>query len=72
MSICPSVCLSVCLYVCVSVFRMLQREVHFLGHMVTENDLKSDSAKIEAVATWPEPQNLREVRSLDGLCAWYR
>ena len=51
---------------------MLQREVHFLAHVVMDNDLKMDPAKIEAVATWPEPQNLKEVRSFVGLCAWYR
>ena len=31
-----------------------------------------DPAKVEAVATWPEPQNLKEVRSFVRLCAWYR
>ena len=31
-----------------------------------------DPAKIVAVATWPEPQNLKEVRSFVGLCAWHR
>ena len=56
----------------VSKCRMLQREVHFLGHVVSDNGLKMDPAKIEAVATWPEPQNLKEVRSFVGLCAWYR
>ena len=50
---------------------MLQLEVHFLGHVVSDNGLKMDSAKIEAVATRPEPQNLKKVRSFVGLCAWY-
>ena len=56
----------------VSKCRMLQRVVHFLGHVVSDNGLKMDPAKIEAVATWPEPQNLKEVRSFVGLCAFYR
>ena len=56
----------------VSKCRMLQREVHFLGHVMSDNGLKMDPAKIEAVATWPEPQNLKEVRSFVGLCAWFR
>ena len=56
----------------VSKCRMLQREVHLLGNVVSDNGLKMDPAKIEAVATCPEPQNLKEVRSFVGLCAWYR
>ena len=56
----------------VSKCRMPQREVHILGHVVSDNGLKMDPAKIEGVATWPDSQNLKEVRSFVGLCAWYR
>ena len=55
----------------VSICRILQREVKFLGHVVPENCLKIDSAKMEAVASWPEPQNLKDIRSFAELCEWY-
>jgi hypothetical protein len=32
----------------------------------------TDPAKIEAIKTWPEPQNVREVRSFLGLANFYR
>ena len=40
----------------VSKCRILQQEVHFLGHVVSDNGLKMNPAKIEAVVTWPEPR----------------
>ena len=32
----------------------------------------TDPAKIEAIKTWPEPQNVRKVRSFLGLANFYR
>ena len=40
----------------VSKCRILHREVHFLGHVVSDNDLKMDPAKTEVVATWLSPR----------------
>ncbi|KAE9623441.1 reverse transcriptase family protein, partial [Parasedimentitalea maritima] len=47
-------------------------EVAFLGHIVSAEGIKVDPAKIEAVATWTTPTNVKEVRSFLGLAGYYR
>ena len=48
------------------------REVGFLGHVLTEEGLSVDPAKIEAVTEWQSPSNVKEVRSFLGLAGYYR
>ena len=52
--------------------RLLQREIHFLGHVVSESAIGMDRAKLEAVTSWPVPHNLKDVRFFIGLYAWFR
>ena len=52
--------------------RILQREIVFLGHVVSGEGIRMDLRKIEVVRDWSRPKNLREVRSFLGLCAYYR
>ena len=52
--------------------RVLQREVLFLGHIVTGAGIALDPKKLEVIQNWPTPQSVREVRSYIGLCAYYR
>ena len=50
-----------------------QREVQFLGHMVTSSKgIKVDPTKIEAVLNWERPRTPTEVRSFMGLAGYYR
>jgi transposase InsO family protein len=51
---------------------LLQREVMFLGHLVSRHGLGTDPAKISAVQNWPTPTKLKEVRAFLGLCSYYR
>ena len=48
------------------------KEVSFLGHIVSTEDIRVDPAKIEAVMSWKPPQNVTEVRSFLGLAGYYR
>ena len=48
------------------------REVGFLGHVMTEEGLPVDPAKIAAVTEWQSPSNVKEVRSFLGLAGYYR
>lgn len=51
---------------------LLAERVEFLGHIVSAKGVEVDPGKIARVKDWPEPRNLREVRSFVGLCAYYR
>ena len=52
--------------------KLLSRRVEFLGHIVSEQGVEVDPAKVAKIRDWPMPQNLRAVRSFVGLCAYYR
>ncbi|KAJ9544341.1 hypothetical protein OSB04_024048 [Centaurea solstitialis] len=48
------------------------KEVQFLGHIVTQEGIKVDPAKIEAIKDWETPKSPSEVRSFLGLAGYYR
>ncbi|KAJ9547266.1 hypothetical protein OSB04_019809 [Centaurea solstitialis] len=48
------------------------KEVQFLGHIVTQEGIKVDPAKIEAIKDWESPKSPSEVRSFLGLAGYYR
>lgn len=50
-----------------------QRQVKFLGHILSEKGCQPDPANIEAiVAPPPKKKNIREVRRFLGMCGFYR
>jgi hypothetical protein len=51
---------------------LFQKKIKFLGHIVSEDGISTDPAKIEAVLTWPTPRDAKEVKSFLGLCSYYR
>ena len=51
---------------------LLQKEVTFLGHVVSAAGIAMDERKLEAVRSWETPKNLKETRSFVGFCAYYR
>lgn len=51
---------------------LFQKEVLYLGHVVSEQGVSTDPAKIEAVSCWPTPTNPTDVRSFLGLASYYR
>ena len=46
--------------------------VKYLGHVVSENGVQNDPDKINALASWPEPNNVKELRSLLGSTGYCR
>jgi len=51
---------------------VLQKQVSFLGHVVSGEGIKTDPENVKEVAVWLVRVNLREVRSFMGLCSYYR
>ena len=49
-----------------------QKEVHFLGHVVSEEGIHTDPGKIVVVQDWPVPTTQKQVPSFLGLCSYYR
>ena len=47
-------------------------QVAFLGHVVSRDGIQVGSKKIEAIAEWPRPTTIIEVRSFLGLAGYYR
>ena len=48
------------------------RSISFLGHVVSENGIEVDPKKVEAVANWPRPTTVIEIKSFLGLAGYYR
>jgi hypothetical protein len=48
------------------------REVQFLGHIVSAKGIQVDPAKIESIAKWEKPKNVKDIRSFMGLAGYYR
>lgn len=50
----------------------LRREVNYLGHVITEDGVKPDRAKVECISNYPVPRNTKEVKAFLGLVGYYR
>ncbi|KAH0700890.1 hypothetical protein KY284_015105 [Solanum tuberosum] len=48
------------------------KSMAFLGHIVSDEGIRVDNQKIEAMKNWPRPTTLMEIRSLVGLACYYR
>lgn len=50
----------------------LRKEVAYLGHLITEDGVKPNPAKIEAIQRFPQPRNPKEIKQFLGLTGYYR
>ena len=51
---------------------LFQKQVFYLGHMVSANGIAADPRKVNSIASWPGPRDKKELRSFLGLCSYYR
>jgi hypothetical protein len=49
-----------------------QRQIHYLGHIISKEGIVVDPEKVQAIREWPAPRNVAEVRSFMGLAGYYR
>ena len=49
-----------------------QKEVKYLGHVVSEQGVATDPDKLAAVREWKRPSHLAELRSFLGFASYYR
>ena len=49
-----------------------QESISYLGYIISGAGIAMDPAKVEAVTTWPQPKNLKELQSFLGFANFYR
>ncbi|GBM17150.1 Retrovirus-related Pol polyprotein from transposon 297 [Araneus ventricosus] len=49
--------------------RFFQKEVTYLGHVISAEGVKTDPEKIKAVVDWPRPETVHDLRSNEGIGA---
>ncbi|KAL6417766.1 hypothetical protein ACFW04_014363 [Cataglyphis niger] len=50
----------------------LRKEVGYLGHIISDQGVKPDPAKIQAVKEFPTPRNAKNIKQFLGLAGYYR
>ena len=46
--------------------------VKYIGHIVSDEGVQTDPAKVDAIKSWPRSKNVRQLRSFLGFCGYYR
>ena len=49
-----------------------QKEIHYLGHIISGEGISVDPEKVNTIREWPIPKNAHEVRSFMSLAGYYR
>jgi hypothetical protein len=49
-----------------------QRQITYLGYVISEQGVSTSPSKVQAVSEWPTPTNVKGLRSFLGLARYYR
>jgi len=52
--------------------KFYQREVKYLGILISNGSVKMDPVKVQGISEWPTPQTIKDVQSFLGFCNFYR
>ena len=52
--------------------QFLQKEVNYLGHVITEEGVRPDPEKVSIIEKFPTPTNPRQVKVFCGMISYYR
>ena len=52
--------------------KFFQTKVVYVGHLVSEEGIEADPAKVESIKNWPTPTTPEEVRRFLGFAGYYR
>lgn len=52
--------------------QFFRKQIPFLGHVVSEEGIETDPAKIDKVRNWPSPSKAEELRSFLAFAGYYR
>ena len=50
----------------------MKKELPYLGHIISEQGVSMDPAKIETMVNWPEIKSIKQLRAFLGLTGYYR
>ena len=51
---------------------IFKTSVRYLGHVVSQDGVETDPEKLQALRTWPVPDNIKALRSFLGFTGYYR
>jgi hypothetical protein len=60
------------LYANLSKCSFYQEQIHYLGHILSEEGIEVDTDKIESIRGCPTPRNVSEIRYFMGLFGYYK
>jgi hypothetical protein len=49
-----------------------QKQIHYLGHVLSKEGVAVDPDKIRSIMEWPTPKDVSDIRSFMGLAGYYR
>lgn len=59
-------------YIKMSKCAVAKKQIAYLGHVISQQGVSIDPAKVEAISTWPTPQSVKDLRGFLGLTGYYR
>ena len=49
-----------------------KREIHYLGHLISDEGIHPLPEKLDTIHNMPKPRNPKEIKQFLGLCGYYR